>query len=126
MSKNIYKFDPKKFYGTIDEVFVKVFNKDKKPQERCGVFKPLPEFKGTKYEGCHIWFPKTKSGKKADWKNELVKDREWIISRNFEQEGKALLNQKNITFADEGDGYHYVGTFELVSRAELWKKLKRR
>jgi len=64
MSKNIYNFDSKKFYKTIDEVFIKVFNKAKKPRERCGVFKPLPEFKGTEYEGCHIWFPKIKSDKK--------------------------------------------------------------
>jgi len=125
MSKGIYNFDPKIFYDTIDEVSDKVFG-EKKPQERCSDFKPLSKFKGTKYEGCHIWFPKTKSGKKAEWKNELVKNREWLISRNFEKEGKAPLNQINITFADEGEGYHYVGIFELVSRAELWKKLKRR
>jgi len=126
MNNNIYNFDPKILYDTIDKVFKEVFKKAKKPQERRGVFKPLPEFKGTEYEGCHIWFPRIKSAQKTGWENEFVKNREEIISENLEKEGKAQLKQRNITFANEGKGYHYVGIFELVSKTEHWKKLKRR
>jgi len=122
MNKNIYKFDPIKPFKTIKKVFEEVFGV-KKPRERCGDFEPLSEFKGTEYEGYHIWFPKMKSDKKTGWDNKFADNGKEIISKNT-KEGKALQKQINITFADEGKGYHYVGIFELVNRVngiEHWR-----
>lgn len=128
MSNNIYDFDSKKTYETINKVFDEVFS-IKKPQHRCGDFKPLPKFAGTEYEGHHIWFPKIKLDKKTGWGNEFDEKEEEIISKNLNKEGKAPLKQVNITYANKGKGYCYAGIFKLVNRdddgTEHWKKVKK-
>jgi hypothetical protein len=125
MSNDYISVSDSETFATIDEAFKRVFS-SKNPQLMKGCFDPLPSFKGTEIEGCHIWFPKLKPND-TGWVTQLIDNGNEITSKNDSEKGKAEIGQKNVAFAHMGKGYVFVGIFELKYKdpdgTEHWKKI---